>query len=1002
MASSGSESSPVCSPSGSILITPASWDRQAPIRCFTGAGLETAPEEPNKDKDLDESLGVPIDDPCRREDSDDWIYWDTVDPALIRITLDEPDSLEFLRPESPISLDNDESDCEELDYQEGHPPFHKWMRTLRRRAHRRRHTITDDPSPDSSSVDGLHDKSNRASQHHRQSSSGSSFAFVEAVKTASVSLASGSIFARSRRNSMRSTRTKTHTDRSSRVSMSSNRCSEDSTCLDKPQVLDKATVERSLQRRRILEELISTEEGYIGDVRFLMNVYVTILVSLPTLPSGLRSSINRNLADIVELHEELLGELHRAVPDSEYSQLDLPPRSRHHIHNHRRIRSLDVVPEDNESISWLDTVPGMVAEPNIAADVAKVFTKKMNRFFVYEEYGAKYEMMMKDIASAHRTMPQWELYQKGLETLASSLGPTSHHGAKSKKSLTIGDLLVKPIQRVCKYPLLFSELLKHTPVVDSPYAHMEIENALVRLREATSQINRATDDARVKNILEKTWLLQDRLVFPDSKLDAASKNRVRSFGHIELCGVLHACWQTREGVHGQYMVTLLYKDWLCLASASRVDQIYTLQACIPLSHIRIEAVDNGRGLQCHTAPFSWKIVFECDCQLYEIMLTACTPKEEDEWRSRLEGGLVLDLQEQPGSGLYSSLFLNIKSLGTVFGKQGTVARRISIHRATTVGPKTPLCHVIVRNTSVEREAMSSSNATISRTQSLLATKGRLPVLAPSRGDRARLEALLSDVWSREVLPFPGMTTRARNEHIIRSSAHSMIRKLSVTSIASTFTKRSASLASIARGDSDDESGGEAPISATSTGEEPPTTNVEPEDGHLDSNKTRLSVIDDVSEQATLSTIRTRFEADCIAASAKNKKSPRRRARITKSPSPRRLGESALSRPPTAPAALRAMSINTPANSPGLKRQASMLSRKSVCSTMTMDRDRSSRRKRRAPDQAERQEHPSRYPTPSPQKRLSRVNLLRRGGVAQGIRGFFRSSGGGPMYEQALG
>jgi hypothetical protein len=53
-----------------------------------------------------------------------------------------------------------------------------------------------------------------------------------------------------------------------------------------------------------------------------------------------------------------------------------------------------------------------------------------------------------------------------------------------------------------------------------------------------------------------------------------------------------------------------------------------------------------------------------------MMLTACTPKEEDEWRSRLEGGLILEPQEQPESSLYSSLFLNIKSLGTVFGKQG--------------------------------------------------------------------------------------------------------------------------------------------------------------------------------------------------------------------------------------------------------------------------------------------------------------------------------------------
>lgn len=43
------------------------------------------------------------------------------------------------------------------------------------------------------------------------------------------------------------------------------------------------------------------------------------------------------------------------------------------------------------------------------------------------------------------------------------------------------------------------------------------------------------------------------------------------------------------------MVAMLYKNWLCLASASRVDQIYTLQACIPTSNIKLEPVDNGRG-----------------------------------------------------------------------------------------------------------------------------------------------------------------------------------------------------------------------------------------------------------------------------------------------------------------------------------------------------------------------------------------------------------------------
>lgn len=109
-------------------------------------------------------------------------------------------------------------------------------------------------------------------------------------------------------------------------------------------------------------------------------VYVTILASLPTLPAGLRSSINQNLTDIVELHEEMLGDLHRAVPHSEYTQPDnplqlLPPPP---VRGHHRWRSLDAVPEDRDGVSWLRDVPGVLAEPQIAAEVAKVFSKKVS------------------------------------------------------------------------------------------------------------------------------------------------------------------------------------------------------------------------------------------------------------------------------------------------------------------------------------------------------------------------------------------------------------------------------------------------------------------------------------------------------------------------------------------------------------------------------------------------------------------------------------------------
>uniref|UniRef100_A0A0B7KM41 DH domain-containing protein n=1 Tax=Bionectria ochroleuca TaxID=29856 RepID=A0A0B7KM41_BIOOC len=675
-------------------------------------------------------------------------------------------------------------------------PFQKWMQSLRRKAVRMQSV----PVPDNISHQGLtpydtQEKLSLRSLGHRASSSGSSFHFVSAIRSASVSLASASIVTRPRRNTARSFRL-SKTDRSSRGSISGPRLSEDSIGPERTLVLDAAMVGRSLQRRRILEELINTEECYIGDIRFLKNVYVTILASLPTLQGGLRASINRNLAEIIELHEEILGELHRVVPISEYTQteasISLSQMPAHPAH--RRWRSLDAVPKHDKSGPLLQASPGMDTEPQIAAEVARIFTRRVNRFFIYKEYGAKYEMMVKDVASAPQAMPEWDTYQRGLEALASTLGSAKHLLDTTRKSLTLNDLLVKPVQRICKYPLLFAELLKYTPVFDCPNSHMEIESALSRLREATGEINKATDDAEVKTTLEKTWLLQDRLVFPHRNLDAATRNQIRTFGRIELCGVLHVCWQTTVGVDGKYLICLLYRNVMCLATAGRADPYYTIVASVNLHASRIEEVDNGRGLQCHTAPFSWKLVFECNQQLYEMILTACSPKEESEWRSRLSQPRK-DEQEMRDTTTFSSLELNIKSLGTVFGKPGTVARRLSIHRATTVGAKSPLCQVILKNTTVLKDGTnhSSSSTAINRSQSLLCTNttSRLPVIAPARAERARLEAQLGDVWSRGILPFPGMASRSRSDHLVRAS--SVMKKLSVASLASSFGKRSGSL-----------------------------------------------------------------------------------------------------------------------------------------------------------------------------------------------------------------
>ena len=106
---------------------------------------------------------------------------------------------------------------------------------------------------------------------------------------------------------------------------------------------------------------------------------MTILASLPTSQSGLRPSINRNLTDIIELHEEILGELHQVVPDSEHSQDEAPPASPTTMQrpHHQKWRSLDAVPENKDGMSWLQQVPGLSSDPQTAADVAQVFAKRV-------------------------------------------------------------------------------------------------------------------------------------------------------------------------------------------------------------------------------------------------------------------------------------------------------------------------------------------------------------------------------------------------------------------------------------------------------------------------------------------------------------------------------------------------------------------------------------------------------------------------------------------------
>ena len=153
------------------------------------------------------------------------------------------------------------------------PPFERWMKTLNKKATLRRRSVSQNHTlgiaaldPELYSLSGYDGSRSR----HRKSNSGSSLGFVTAMKSASVSLASMSIAPRSRKMTRSSKYTKTA--RSSRASNIGPRTSEDSAYTARGIVNDTAVTNRAIRRRYVLEEIINTEEGYCGDLKFLMTV----------------------------------------------------------------------------------------------------------------------------------------------------------------------------------------------------------------------------------------------------------------------------------------------------------------------------------------------------------------------------------------------------------------------------------------------------------------------------------------------------------------------------------------------------------------------------------------------------------------------------------------------------------------------------------------------------------------------------------------------------------
>ena len=431
---------------------------------------------------------------------------------------------------------------------------------------------------------------------HQQRLSDGSSGFVHSMKTASMTNASFSVVPRSSRL-RRSTDSHAQFGTQPRASVDSDRPTSSGS-------VDDAAVRRGFRRQQIIDEIVATEGSYVADLKALVYLYTTLLASASSIPNRIRSAIQRNVDEILHAHEKILERFHNAKLQAaarRWADTTMPGTLGHRRRLHARTSeradhsSRPRAYCQSKSIDSADVFahhpqqPGS-AEPIDVYEITAVFKEAIKSFYAYEEYCANYEMIGREL---QKHMPGvWPAYESGMESLARVVVAIDQRGTNNRKGLTMGDLLIKPIQRMTKYPLLLEQLLNSTPVADAPGTHAELDLVLQNIRGIVQMINLAIDNHFVRLAIQRRSLLQERLDL--SRLNTSAE-QYRTLGTVELCGVLHIAYQSTVAIGGSYALCVLFDEHLLVAlpmgNTGRFEAIAILQLC----DIKIASPTDGKG-----------------------------------------------------------------------------------------------------------------------------------------------------------------------------------------------------------------------------------------------------------------------------------------------------------------------------------------------------------------------------------------------------------------------
>lgn len=199
-----------------------------------------------------------------------------------------------------------------------------------------------------------------------------------------------------------------------------------------------------VRRRKAIEELIDTETIFTRDMRVVLLVYKATANSCRVLDDQQISIIFRNIDDIVAIHIAFLSELKASVANIYNPDPDQPPM----------LLSDDLAAKSDRDLG---------SEPSEAQDSATVVGS------VFRSHTDKITMVTeKFLDQSDHIAEHLEFIQQDRRVVF-WLEECRIASRRLTRAWNLDSLSIKPIQRITKYPLLLSKILRYTPVGHPDY-----------------------------------------------------------------------------------------------------------------------------------------------------------------------------------------------------------------------------------------------------------------------------------------------------------------------------------------------------------------------------------------------------------------------------------------------------------------------------------------------------------------------------------------------------